>query len=178
MANRKLNITEDMLSYLKEHWATTRTADIAAVWQCSVPTVEKYAHKLGLRKDPAWLCAIKVARLNETRAEFNERRKATISKVMRDKYRVDRVRLSLGLAPLTKLNKPSKYPRALSHQAWYLARNGYKVDIDNRIAYYTDDTRRCRNMERRTYGSFRSHSRFSAYGRLFFDFKPLNTNQL
>lgn len=178
MANCKLNITEDMLAYLKEHWATTRTADIAAVWQCSVPTVEKYAHRLGLQKDRAWLCAIKVARLNETRSEFNDRRRATISKVMRDKYKVDRVRLSLGLEPLTRLNKPSKYPRALAHQAWYLTHNGYKVDLDNRIAYYTEDTRRCTRMEARTRGSFRYHSRFSAYGRLYFDFKPLNTNQL
>lgn len=50
--NKRIEWTDEMLQYLREHYPTESACDIADVVGCSTDTVIKKARKLGIEKSP------------------------------------------------------------------------------------------------------------------------------
>ena len=67
--NRRIEWTEEMLSYLREHYPTESASDIADVVGCSTDTVIKKAHALGIQKDPSFTTAAFIGRYSRKRKE-------------------------------------------------------------------------------------------------------------
>jgi hypothetical protein len=62
--------------------------------------------------------------------------------------RVERLRAKYGLPQKTRIKVYEANTRRLTQQRWYLTKIGYIVDMENRMAYWTGDTKRGERVER------------------------------
>ena len=82
----------------------------------------------------------------EDRAKY-ERLHKKRSETRKELVRSERLRERLGLPRRTKIKVSCNMPKL--SQRYYLKTRGYIMDEENRIAYWTEDTKRARTIEKR-----------------------------
>lgn len=77
-----------------------------------------------------------------------ERFSKACSESRKELFRAERRRELFGLPRKTRL-KIHAQPKAVLQQRWKLKKRGYVIERGGRVAYYTDNTERCRDAESR-----------------------------
>lgn len=162
-------LSEEQVAYIVEHYHDTSMADIAAALGISVHTVKSRRDKMKLHHDKEYISRINseraikcnnAERLNtpESREKSREARAAL--------FRAEKARVTYGLPQKTKRRFTTE-PRASLMQRNRLQRLGYIVDNKEKVAYWTEQTKRAVRIEKvprgKKVGSIRC----------YYDFRPL-----
>ena len=132
---------------IRQHFADTRTIDIAHHIGCCYSSVTYYSHNFGLCKSQAF----RSAQTAKARMAGGTERNRRISAKQRENIRRDKRRLMLGLEPIYARNYGEDSHGRKEWQARYrLAnRNGYICERTSKVFYYNSVTRRSARLERR-----------------------------
>ena len=118
----KFVLTEKQKAWLRKHYRRKKNVELCEKLGCSDTTLTRIARQMGLRK-----------RDGTTLAEL---------------YRKERMRAGWGLPQRTRLCA-FPVPREKVVLRWYLKKRGYSVDEQERVAYYTEQTKRCTRLEKK-----------------------------
>lgn len=170
----KIIFTEDQISWLKVNFADTTNADLCEYLGCKETTLRLLARSLGLQKSTAhneW----RKDKARKALRRYYLTHKPTNNSAHILKYcfkkgndprtfegfrdgivrghqkrnqiiREEKARIAFGLPQRTKLHLKCQ-PRKKIDQRHYLKSLGYIIDVENNIAYYTEETHRATKLE-------------------------------
>lgn len=167
-------LNEDMLSYLEENYPNTSNEQLAADTGVSVCTIRARATKHGWHKSREYISAkqreIAIRCNNGARINTKEayaKREQTMRKIQE----VERMRIRWGLEQKTKIHIRIE-PRGKMLQRNRLVRLGYIIDEAKQIAYWTEETRRAKRLERIPRGTKKGTIK------PFYEFRPLDKESI
>ena len=144
-----MKLTEEQVSYLREHYHDTPDQELADALGISIFTVRSRRTRHGWRKDAAYIRKINQDRAQRYRnwehlntPECHAKGIETRNKI----YETEMMRIRWGLPQLTKRHFKTEL-REKQLQRNYLKRLGYVIDDVKLIAYYKPDTHRARRLE-------------------------------
>lgn len=163
--------TEEEITYLKEHYATTKNKYILARLGVGKTSLRRIVNELGLEKIPNYREVFGKAKTkysdgraknrptNEAKEnsrkklyelwrndEFRARHAVAQSMSQKARVKMERRRILFGLEQQTAW-KVIAAPRAKCDCRYRLRKKGYIVDYDANVAYYTDTTIRVSETE-------------------------------
>lgn len=166
------HLTSEQLAYIQEHYPNETNEEIAQALGLSKWTIKSRAEKHGWHKSKEF-----ISNLNRERAircgngarintpEAYKKREATRAKM----NRTDLMRIRWGLEPRQKRHFRIE-PKAKLLQRNRLQRQGYIIDEQALIAYYTPETKRCKRLEAIPRGTQKGTIK------PFYEFKPYNND--
>ena len=147
-------LTGEQIAYIREHYPHTTNHVLANEMSLARSTICRIAMKFHLKKTPEHYSEMgrKAGRASsESRGgacfgvytpEIITKRAETFKRTFHE----DQIRWKWGLPTKTKL-RVRKQPKAKCNQRAYLKKQGYILDNENNIAYYTESTHRATRME-------------------------------
>lgn len=167
----KTILTAEDIEWLKANYAVTINAECRSHLGISERVLTRYAKELGLKKDeevmkersrkvlrsiirkkginPKHLEKYQFRKGVDPRsrwsAEVEAKRVGNATKTIRKMFNDERRRILFGLPQRT--NWKLGHNRTRKYQECYLRKRGYTLDTENRIAYYTSETKRCPKIE-------------------------------
>ena len=163
-------ISLETIQYVIKHYENTTNKELCAFLGISRTTIDKIAAKYHLRKtrEHYHQMAIRAGKassearggkaLNITPEVIKKRRDT----YMHTKY-IEELRYKWGLERKTKIRLRGE-PRAKREQRYHLQDRGYIIDEQNLIAYWTEETDRCKRLEtRKPTCKFKNYYKFMPY---------------
>ena len=159
MNERKRNISKErraeIVAWVKVNYEQSPSLTSAAeMFGVSKQLIRYYANRMGLKRiySKADCCRYGIRKRferlkTENGGEGYEALRTLRRNLRLQLFRSERLRENYGLPRKTKL-RVSKRNARLSRHIYYLRKQGYIVDPENRIAYWTDSTKRGERAER------------------------------
>ena len=162
-------LTEEQILFIRKNFANMRNQDIADALGISKSAVSRVQKKYHLLKSPEQRIKLltkagKIAAMKrgnkppKVTPEIIAKRVETYKKTFRE----EKVRWKWGLLQRTKI-RVSEQPKAKIHQRSYLKANGYIIDEQKCVAYWTPETIRAEKMERGWSKKFKNYYSFKPY---------------
>lgn len=159
-------ITEEQIEFVRKNFSDMTKGELAAAAGVSWTTVDRIQARYHLRKSSEHLHnmgvragkASSVSRGGKFIGNQTPEAIAKRSATYKETYRTEDMRVRWGLKQLTKIKLKHGCKRQ-QDQRWYLRQLGYIISDSERVAYYTDATRRATRLEKLSRGEKRGFMR-------------------
>lgn len=144
-------IGSEKVQYIIKHFADNTNKDLAGILGISLSCLSSVASRYHLHKSQehskrihreSGLASAGLWGKIELTPEVLARRAASFRKT----YRTEKARVLFGLPQKTKI-RVRRQPKKLTDHRNYLIRRGYIIDDVEKIAYWTEETRRATRLE-------------------------------
>lgn len=161
-------LTKEQIAYIRERYPNTTNHVLAKEMGLARSTICRVAYANHLKKTPEHYSemgrkagtASSAARGGACFGVYTPEIIAKRAETFKRVFREDQIRWKWGLPPKTKL-RVRKQPKAKCNQRAYLKKQGYILDNENNIAYYTENTHRATRME--AYTKKKCYFKFKQY---------------
>ena len=170
-------ISQEIIDYVRRNFADKTGYELVAETGLSKSTINRIQARYKLRKSKAHLHdvgvragkASNIARGGDSPACYTPEAKAKRVATYKETLRKEEMRVKWGLTQKTKI-RLRHGPKSKADQKSYLNKKGYVIDENKLIAYYTEETKRAKRLEKcprgMRIGNMRAYYSFKPYGEL------------